>query len=219
MTTSVGSGKGAPKLSKTWRKAGTTTLRMMAVTTMATSTMTSGYISAPRTCRRRAMAFSWCVARRASNSCTMPACSPAASRLQYSSSNSRGNWRNACCRLLPASMSWRKSRISSVMAGLAWPLPAMSKACSSGTPAAIMVDSWRVNRAISLCVMALPGPARAALTLLARMPWRRRAMPAAAASAARTMPSTVLPCRSVPFHANRRSAAMCASCRHGSRAR
>ncbi len=39
---------------------------------------------------------------------------------------------------------------------------------------------------------------------------------AAAASVARSMPSTRLPWRSVPSHANRRSTAMCASCVHSS---
>ena len=40
--------------------------------------------------------------------------------------------------------------------GLAWPLPTMSNDCSSGTPAFIMVASWRVNSAMSLPVIFLP---------------------------------------------------------------
>ena len=40
--------------------------------------------------------------------------------------------------------------------GLALPRPTMSKACSSGTPAFIMVASWRVKIAMSLGLIALP---------------------------------------------------------------
>ena len=39
---------------------------------------------------------------------------------------------------------------------LSVPLATMSKACSSGTPAFIIVASWRVNMVMSRSVIALP---------------------------------------------------------------
>ena len=50
----------------------------------------------------------------------------------------------------------------------------MSNDCISGTPALIMVDSWRVKMAMSFCLIALPPLMRRFLTLVTRMPWRRR---------------------------------------------
>jgi hypothetical protein len=69
----------------------------------------------------------------------MPACSPAPTRLQNSGSKYSGNLRNAWLRLVPVSISARKSITSLDTDGLAWPLPTMSNDCSSGTPAFIMV--------------------------------------------------------------------------------
>jgi len=40
--------------------------------------------------------------------------------------------------------------------GFAWPLPTMSNDCSSGTPAFIIVASWRVNSVRSLSWIFLP---------------------------------------------------------------
>ena len=55
------------------------------------------------------------------------------------------------------------SSTSFCMAGFSWPLPMISKACTMGMPADIMVASWRLNTAMS------PGstlpPARTALAL------------------------------------------------------
>jgi hypothetical protein len=50
----------------------------------------------------------------------------------------------------------------------------MSNDCSSGTPALIMVDIWRVKVEMSLALIALPLVRRRFFTLVTRMPWRRR---------------------------------------------
>ena len=42
--------------------------------------------------------------------------------------------------------------------GLAWPLPTMSKACSSGTPAFIIIASWRVKSVMSFSVILAARP-------------------------------------------------------------
>jgi hypothetical protein len=64
---------------------------------------------------------------------------------------------NACLRLDPVSTSVLTSTSSSFCtAGLEWPLPTMSKACSSGTPAFIMVASWRVKKVMSFSVIVPP---------------------------------------------------------------
>jgi hypothetical protein len=47
----------------------------------------------------------------------------------------------------------RMSFSSLVMRGLVLPRPTMSKDCSSGTPAFIMVASWRVKIAMSFCLI------------------------------------------------------------------
>ncbi|MNP44612.1 hypothetical protein D3C76_1384830 [compost metagenome] len=46
------------------------------------------------------------------------------------------------------------------MFGLSKPSAMMSKDCSSGTPAPIMVAIWRVNRAMSRGLIFLPAPSR-----------------------------------------------------------
>ena len=50
--------------------------------------------------------------------------------------------------------------------GLALPRPTMSKACSSGTPAFIMVASWRVKIAMSLGLILAPERMRRFLILV-----------------------------------------------------
>jgi len=76
----------------------------------------------------------------------------------------------------------------------------MSKDCSSGTPARIIVASCRVKTAMSFCLMAVPPLARRFLTLLTRMPWRRRVALTMASPPARSSPLTILPLRSLPSH-------------------
>jgi hypothetical protein len=48
------------------------------------------------------------------------------------------------------------SSISFCIAGFSWPLPMISKACTMGMPAAIMVASWRLNTAMSSLVTLPP---------------------------------------------------------------
>ncbi len=80
------------------------------------------------------------------------------------------------------------------------PRATMSKACSSGTPAFIIVASWRVKMAMSFCLIALPPLVRRFLTLVTRMPWRRRLALTTASPPARISPRTSLPFLSLPSH-------------------
>jgi hypothetical protein len=86
----------------------------------------------------------------------MPACSPAPTRLQNSESKYSGYLRNACDSAVPVSTSPLMSVNSRATELLAVPLATMSKACSSGTPARIITDSWRVNSVMSFSVIFLP---------------------------------------------------------------
>ncbi len=52
----------------------------------------------------------------------------------------------------------------------------ISNDCSSGTPAFIMVANWRVKSVMSLSVIFLPLEKVFFLTLVTRMPWRRKAV-------------------------------------------
>ena len=65
------------------------------------------------------------------------------------------------------------SMSSFATAGLPWPLPTMSNACSSGTPAFIIVASWRVNSVMSFSVTLPPLPRFCFLILMTLMPCRR----------------------------------------------
>jgi hypothetical protein len=78
----------------------------------------------------------------------------------------------------------------------------MSNDCRSGTPAFIIVASWRVKRAISFSVTLPPRLRRTALTFCTMMPWRRRVAFTAASLAARTSPRMTLPALSLPSQLN-----------------
>src|SRR5487761_2016833 len=130
----------------------------------------------------------------------MPPASPASTRLQYSASKWSGCLRNADDRLVPVSTSERMSVSSRVIFGLVLPRATMSNDWIIGTPARIMVDSWRVKTAMSFCLIARPPLIRRFLTLLTRMPWRRRLAPTTASPPARISPRTILPFLSLPSH-------------------
>ena len=130
----------------------------------------------------------------------MPPASPASTRLQYSASKCRGCLRNAEDRLVPVSTSVRISVSSLVMRGLVLPRATMSKDCSSGTPAFIMVASWRVKIAMSFCLIERPPLVRRLRTLVTRTPWRRRLALTTASPPARISPRTILPFLSLPSH-------------------
>ncbi|MNV88946.1 hypothetical protein D3C71_1831980 [compost metagenome] len=74
----------------------------------------------------------------------------------------------------PDSTSLRMSLSSLVTLALVLPRPTMSKACSNGTPAFIMVANWRVKSAISLGLIFLPERIRRFLILDGKMPCRRK---------------------------------------------
>ena len=135
----------------------------------------------------------------------MPPASPASTRLQYSASKCSGCLRNAADRLVPVSTSLRMSLSSLVMRGFVLPRATMSKACSSGTPARIIVASCRVKMAMSFCLIERPPPIRRFLTLVTRMPWRRRLALTMASPPARNSPRTILPVLSLPSHSKTKS--------------
>ncbi len=87
---------------------------------------------------------------------------------------------------------------SRATAALLWPLPTMSKACSSGTPDFIMVASWRVNSVMSLSVMLPPRPSFCFLISSTLMPWRRSVALTWASPVALISPRTVLLLLSLP---------------------
>jgi hypothetical protein len=86
-------------------------------------------------------------------------------------------------------------------AGFGAPLPTMSNDCSSGTPAFIIVASWRVKSVMSLSVTLPPRPTRCFLTLVTRMPWRRSVALTTASPPARISPRITLPALSLPSQA------------------
>ena len=116
-----------------------------------------------------------------------------------------GNLRNAALSEVPVSTSVRMSLSNLVTLLLALPRPTMSKACSSGTPAFIMVASWRVKIAMSLGLMALPLRILRLRILVGSTPWRRRAETTWFSPAARVSPLTCLPLRSLPSHSKTNS--------------
>ena len=128
----------------------------------------------------------------------MPACSPAPTRLQKSASKYIGYLRNAAESDEPVSTSVLMSRRSLPTEGLAWPLPTMSKACSSGTPAFIITASWRVKIVMSASVIFLPPRCDTFFTLETWMPWRRSVAMTTCSPPARTSPRTSLPPLSLP---------------------
>ena len=108
--------------------------------------------------------------------------------------------RNAAERLVPVSTSERMSVSSRVIFGFVLPRATMSNDWISGTPARIMVDSWRVKTAMSFCLIALPPLMRRFFTLLTITPWRRRLALTMASPPARISPRTGLPFLSLPSH-------------------
>jgi hypothetical protein len=132
----------------------------------------------------------------------MPACSPAATRLQNSASKYSGYLRNAAASEEPVSTSVLISNSSLVTAGLEEPLPTMSKDCRSGTPAFIMVASWRVNRLMSFSPTRPPPLFFCFLIFCTMMPCRRSVALAAVSLTARMSPRTDLPPLSLPSQLN-----------------
>jgi hypothetical protein len=74
----------------------------------------------------------------------------------------------------------------------------MSKDCSSGTPAFIMVASWRVNKVTSLSLTLPPLPIGRFLTLVTTMPWRRSVTLTTASPPAFISPLMIFPDLSLP---------------------
>jgi hypothetical protein len=80
---------------------------------------------------------------------SVPADSPAPTREQNSWSKWRGYLARDRARPEPAATSFLIVVTSSFIDGFSRPSVTMSKLCTRGTPAFIMVASWRVNTAMS----------------------------------------------------------------------
>ena len=97
-------------------------------------------------------------------------------------------------------------RIRSCIFGFSWPRPTMSNACTSGTPAAIMVASWRMKMAMSFGMIFLPAPPNSGLgfflILSGLTPMRRSSDFTWASVAAVRLPFIRLPLASVPSQAH-----------------
>ena len=117
--------------------------------------------------------------------------------------------RNAAERLVPVSTSERMSVSSRVSLALVLPRATMSNDWISGTPAFIIVDSWRVKTAMSFCLIALPPLMRRFFTLFTMTPWRRRLALTMASPPARISPRTDLPFLSLPSHSKTMSLTRC----------
>ena len=142
-----------------------------------------------------------------------PDCSPAAIRLQNSSSKySFGCALTAAAKLLPPETSLAMFLMSAFIAGLSTPPATISKDCTRGTPAFIMVASWRVNKAMSAGPIFLPPSENIGfdrfLTLPALMPCFRSWAFTKLTLRPLVSPATFLPALSVPFQSKIRSSAM-----------
>ena len=170
ITNRVGAGRSAPKELKTCSNEGITKIMMMVTTTKATTITATGYIRADLILRLMPSVFSMYVANRSSSPSRMPACSPASTRLQYRESKCIGYLRNAWFKAVPVSTSLLMACSNRVIFGFSLPRATMSNDCSRGTPALIMVESCRVNSAISFGLIVLPPLARRFFILRIRMP-------------------------------------------------
>jgi hypothetical protein len=82
---------------------------------------------------------------------------------------------------------------------LSVPLATISKACSSGTPAFIMVASCRVKSAMSASLIRPPSDLRPCfLIFVTAMPCRRSALTTIVSPFARVSPRTIFPARLRP---------------------
>ena len=103
-----------------------------------------------------------------------PLCSPESIKLQNNSSKYFGCFLSAAAKPPPAATSSLILLIKSDIFLFSEPPATISKLCTSGTPAFIMVAICRVNKAMSIGLMALPLPPNKGLgfflTLLARIP-------------------------------------------------
>src|SRR5438128_2096790 len=79
----------------------------------------------------------------------IPPASPAATMFTYRSPNALGCLRSASARVWPLSTSYTTWRVTSARALFSVCCDRMSRACTRGSPALIMVANWRVNTTTS----------------------------------------------------------------------
>jgi hypothetical protein len=210
ITNSVGAGSSPPKDLNTSLNAGITKIMITVTTTKATTITAIGYISADLILLLMARSFP---GRSPGGRAGLPGCRRLAGFDQVAVQRVEVQ-RVLAERRRQAGAGLdvgRMSLSSLVMRGLVLPRATMSKDCSSGTPAFIMVASWRVKMAMSFCLIERPPLVRRFLTLVIRMPWRRRLALTTASPPARISPRTTLPFLSLPSHSKIASFGSCES--------
>src|SRR6266550_3653810 len=122
----------------------------------ATEKITAGYTIAPFTLRTMASFFSRNSANRTRMVSRIPPASPAATMLTYWSLNALGCLRSASARVWPLSTSYTTCRVTSASILFSVCCARMSSACTSGSPALIMVANWRVKTTTSRVLIPAP---------------------------------------------------------------
>ena len=127
--------------------------------------------------------------------------------MRNSSSNCTGCLLSASYSDEPLSISARTELTSVVMRGFLLPLAMISIELTIGTPAFIIVASWRLNTAMSSGLMRLPAaPPNSGLplglTTFGVMPWRRSSARSMFAFLACCSPFILVPRLSVPSQTN-----------------
>src|SRR5262245_28255102 len=152
----VGSGSSPPKSENILANVGMMKISMNAVAPSATVSTTAGYTIALWILRLRASAFSMYVASRMRISSSTPPASPAATMFRNRSSNTFLCLPSASDSVEPASTSRVVSEMILPNEGLLDCFARMSRHCTSGRPAEIIVANWRVKIARSF--VETPGP-------------------------------------------------------------
>src|SRR5512140_640160 len=138
----------------------------------------------------------------------MPPASPAATMFTKRSSNAFGCLRIASARDEPASTSCRTARMIFWKSRLSCWLPRISRHCTSGRPASIMTENWRVKIARRRALTLPPpifGTANSlpfSLTVVTSICRRLRSAIARSFESATRTPPVVPPCRVRPFQTN-----------------
>src|SRR5947207_6259947 len=122
----------------------------------ATEKMTAGYTLASVTLRTMASFFSRNCAMRSRMVSRIPPASPAATMFTYRSLKALGCLRSASARVWPLSTSYTTARVTSARNLFSGCCARMSSACTSGSPALIMVANWRVK--ITTSRVLIPAP-------------------------------------------------------------
>ena len=148
----VKAGRSAPKeLNRSWKTGTTLTIRIMVTTTATTMTVAGYFMAFLIFCLSNSL-FSLYIATRSSMVSRAPDCSPDSTKEQKRLSKYWGYFFRAPAKVFPPSTSPLIPNTTSRMAGFSRPSATISKPCTNGTPAFIIVANWRVKIVISSVV-------------------------------------------------------------------